>query len=291
MGLLDFLFGKKKDSKTSVSQSKSAVTSCNSKQTQPVTGTNNLFTSSELKKVIGILSELSDVFRDSVALKQTGGGRNEKMVSLLHSYAGMFCVLFEEYNYGTSSDVLSNAMLNHYVLVAMAMKDANHRKRSVLGLSDNWVDVLTSIQAIKQGGASDGKKFESMEGDIEYVTKAMEKWSGKTCVRPKNIMYNPYGITENASMSVGHSIPDLRAVFAEELLPQLRNARIMGMTEADVTREYVISMIKSYRDNARYVPMCIVDSLCAQIENIANRAGVSFPHDSLKDYVLEKIYK
>lgn len=293
MGFLDFIFGKKKENdKNTFTPSTQTATAPQSitKHTQ-AKNVSHLFTQGELKKTINTLSELSYIFRDSETLKQTEGGRNITMMSRLHSYTGMFCTLYEEFNYGTASELLDATMQNHYLLVSRAMNDPANKKRSIQSLSDNWADVLTSIQSIKQKGASDGKKFIDMDAEIEDVTKAVEKWSGHHCPRPQNVLYNPYGITENAGLSAGHSIPDLSDVFARELLPQLLSAKVTGKTEADVTREYVISMIKSYHDNAGYVPMCIVDTLCSQIGNIARRAGVTFPNNSLKDYVLQKIFK
>ena len=293
MGFLDFIFGKKKenDKNTFTPSTQTANGPQSITKHAQAENVSHLFTQSELKRTINTLTELSYIFGDSETLKQTGGGRNITMMTRLHSYAGMFCTLYEEYNYGTASEIFNKAMLCHYLLVSKAMNDPANKKRSIQSLSENWSDVLTSIQSIKQKGASDGDKFISMESEIEYVTKAVEKWSGHHCPRPQNVLYNPYGITENAGLSAGHSIPDLSDVFARELLPQLLSAKVTGKTEADVTREYVISMIKSYHDNAGYVPMCIVDTLCSQIGNIARGAGVTFPNDDLKDYVLQKIFK
>jgi hypothetical protein len=251
-----------------------------------------LFSKNDLRRIISILTDLSYSFRDSISLKQVGGNRNNTMMSRIHSYAGMFCYLYETYGYGKATEILDLTMMNHYTLVITAMNNTYNRNDSIRQLSDNWADILNTIMIIEMAKLSDAFIFIQKEADIEFVTKAMEKWSGKVCVRPKNITYNPYNISENPSMAAGHSIPDLSDVFANELLPQLLSAHAMVSSQAEIIRNFVLSMLKSYRDNAGYVPMCIVDTLCQQIGNIATRAGVTYPSFSnLREYVLDKIYK
>lgn len=286
MGLFDYLFGPQKEPHQNTKVGKS------NKQNDSVNyNSNHLFSSNELRNILHILTEISYIFRDSESLKKTGGNRNFTMMERLHSYVGMFCVLFEEYGYGKAEDVLDNTVQKEYPLVLMAMNDTSNRREAIAELSENWSDVLNCIQAVKQQiGASDSKRFIEIESDIEYVTKAMERWSGKHCARPQNVLYNPYGITENAGMSRGHSIPDMTNIFAPELVPQINRAKRLGNSGVEETKKYVIDMIESYHDNAGYVPMCIVDSLCNQIGKIATNAGVTFPNNDLKSFVLKEIY-
>ena len=52
-------------------------------------------------------------------------------------------------------------------------------------------------------------------------------------------------------------------------------------------------MIKSYYDNAGFVPMLIVDQITGQVNQVAEMVQkVSYtPYSSLKEYILSKIYK
>jgi hypothetical protein len=52
-------------------------------------------------------------------------------------------------------------------------------------------------------------------------------------------------------------------------------------------------MIKSYYDNAGYVPMVIVDQITGQINQVAEMVQrISYtPYPSLKEYLLSMIYK
>lgn len=257
------------------------------------TGNNfRLFTQCELEEYIETLVQISYLFRDSSSLEATGNNRNLTMMSRLHSYAGMFCYLYETYGYGQAKSILDNTVAEHYRLVYSAMNDEYNRNNSIRNLAENWSDVLNTISITEQVSPSEAVEFEKIQKRISSVTKAIEKWSGRKCVIPKHITYNPFFITENAGMSAGHSIPDISSVFAEELLPKILSCRVTGIQPEEVTRDYVISMIKSYRDNAGYVPMCIVDSLCQQIGRIAERVGVIYPSGmDLKSFVLQKNYR
>lgn len=110
---------------------------------------------------------------------------------------------------------------------------------------------------------------------------------------PRNVTYNPFNITEDLEKSQGHMIPDITNVFAGELIPQLVENPYSGKAPKDIVADYALSMIKSYYDNAGFVPMVIVDQITGQINQVAEMVQrVSYnPYPSLKEYVLSKIYR
>lgn len=259
----------------------------------------NLFSKAELENLIQILSRISYIFQKSERLI---GGRNEKMMSRTHSYAGILGYYYEkEYRYGKMADIVDSKIASHYILVEQAMLNAEHRNRTVKELADNWSDVLQVIYNLKLDSNSAGDKFKAMETDIQKVSEAFEKLSGSKCkkpinplnVSPKNTTYNPFGITEDLMRSQGHLLPDFTNVFAQELIPQMVNAQQSGVEPKDIVANYAIAMIKSYYDNAGFVPMRIVDQITGQINQVAEMVQrVSYsPCKSLKEYVLSKIYK
>ena len=200
------------------------------------------------------------------------------------------------------ADIVDSKIAQHFTLVMVSMLDVSHKKKVVAELADNWSDVLQVIYNLQLDSNSAGNQLKSMEADIEKVTAAFEKLSGNKCRKPKNplqqttqrsVTYNPYNITEDLSRSAGHVIPDITHVFAQELLPQMANAQNSGYSMKDVVANYAISMIKSYYDNAGFVPMIIVDQITGQINQVAEMAQcVSYaPQNTLKEYVLNKIYK
>ena len=105
--------------------------------------------------------------------------------------------------------------------------------------------------------------------------------------------YNPYKITEDPNMAKGHSIPDIKEVFMQDLIPQIEFAKATGRQPKEVVTKYTIDMIKSYYDNAGFVPMVIVDMITGQISQVIDMiAPISFaPAKNLKEYVLNQIYR
>ena len=60
-----------------------------------------------------------------------------------------------------------------------------------------------------------------------------------------------------------------------------------------ITEEYTISLLKSYYDNAKIVPMCIVDEIVKQVYDASYGAlgkAIYTTPKMLKEKVLEKIY-
>ena len=299
MGLFDF-FKKKKtepkviDSARSVSQ----PTTQSPRLKQTSTMSSNLFSKNELVFLIKTVTKLSYIFQSSDRLV---GGRNQTMMSRMHSYAGILGYYYEsEYKYGKMADIVDQKVAQHFTLVNVGMLDATHRKKVVAELADNWSDILQVIYDLQLDSNNAGNKFQMMENDIQKVTAAFEKLSGAKCrkpknpfnVSPRNVTYNPYCITEDLNRAIGHTIPDVTGIFAQELIPEMISALQRGQNPKDAVVNYTISMIKSYYDNAGYVPMVIVDQLTGQINQVAERVQrVSYaPYTNLKEYVLSKIY-
>lgn len=258
-----------------------------------------LFSKDELKSIIAILSDISYIFWGSDRLV---GGRSEKMKSRLFSYAGIFGYYYEEeYAYGKVSDITDNNIASHYVLVKLSMSDDSHRRNVVRDLADNWSDVLQVIFNLELDDNEAGNRLKKMESNIQTVTKAIEKLSGKSCkkpsnplkVHPKKVSYNPFNITEDLKLAEGRAIPDITDVFARELVPMLASNQHSSDESRDIVANYVLSMIKSFYDNAGFVPMLIVDQITGQVNQVAEMVQkVSYsPYSSLKEYILSKIYK
>lgn len=258
-----------------------------------------LFSKDELMSIITILSDISYIFLESDRLV---GGRNEKMKSRLFSYAGIFGYYYEEeYAYGKVSDIADKNIASHYVLVKLSMSDASHRRNVVQDLADNWSDVLQVIFNLELDDNEAGNKFKKMESKIQTVTKAIEKLSGKNCkkpsnplkVRPKKVSYNPFNITEDLKFAEGRAIPDITDVFARELITMLVSNQHSSDDSRDIVANYALSMIKSYYDNAGFVPMLIVDQITGQVNQVAEIVEhISYaPQKNLKEYILSKIYR
>ncbi len=258
-----------------------------------------LFSKKELESIIAILSNISYVFQQSDRLTY---GRNEKMKSRLYSYAGIFGYYYEEeYAYGKVSDITDKSIASHYVLVKLSMADISHRKQTVRDLADNWSDVLQVIYNLELDDNEAGNKFCKMESQIQIVTKAIEKLSGNKCkklsnplkVTPRKVSYNPFNITEDLKLAEGRAIPDITDVFARELIPMLMSTQNSPSKSKDIVSNYALSMIKSYYDNAGFVPMLIVDQITGQISQVVERfQRISYaPYPSLKEYILSRIYK
>lgn len=254
----------------------------------------------ELKDTICFLSKLSYIFQSS---KMLVGGRNETMKTRIFSYASILCFLYEkEYHYGKIADIIDANILAHYPLVKMAMSNQSYKIKTLYELSDNWSDVLQVIFNLKLLDNDDASiKLKEMDSEIKKATRVFEKLSGKECRKPSNSMnvspkivsYNPFNITEDPNRSVGHIIPDLTDIFAHEITPILIHAIYAEKDPKTLIGEYTLNMIKSYYDNAGFVPMVIIDQITGQINQVVEKVQhVSYdPHNSLKEYVLNKIYK
>lgn len=258
----------------------------------------NPFSKTEVEECIKTLVKISNLFKESKLLV---GGRNETMMRRMHSYVGIVGFLYEEeYHYGLMSDIVDKTILTHYVLVANAMSDSNHKKKTLSDLADNWSDILQVIYNMQLESNPEGARFKQMEQAISKVTSVFEKLSDKKCrepkdprkVTPRRVTYNPLNITENPSLAQGHSIPDMTNVFAQDLIPQLASNNA-SLQIKDIIASYTISLIKSYSDNAGFVPMVIVDQITGQISQVTDMFHeVSYaPYSSLKEYVLSKIYR
>ena len=260
---------------------------------------NDWLSKKQLEEIIRSLAKLSYMFRDSVLLTQTG--RNTTMMSRLYSYTGMMGYLYEyEYKYGSFNSLVDTNIANHFKLVLVAMSNPSHRNKSIAELASNWSDVLQVIFTLSLEDNPDKVNFEKISDEVTIITRTFERLSGNKCkqpsdprnVTPRKVTYNPLNITEDLQLSQGHVIPDITNVFAQELIPHLTSHN-SAKASKDIVAEYTIAMIKSYYDNAGFVPMVIVDQITGQINQVTEKVQrISYsPYPSLKEYVLSKIYK
>ena len=258
-----------------------------------------LFGKIELEQYIVTLSKMAYLLQKTTLLV---GGRNETMKSRLFSYAGILGYYYEnEYKYGKVADLVDQDIVVRHALVCNSMGDASHKRKVITELADNWSDVLQVIFNLQLEPNEEGARFAHIKSEIQSVTIAFEKLSGRKCRKPKdprniehrNVTYNPFNITEDLIKSQGHMIPDITYVFARELIPQLLTNKYSGKMPKDIVANYALSMIKSYYDNAGVVPMIIVDQITGQINQVAEKVQTICytPYPSLKEYVLSKIYR
>lgn len=258
-----------------------------------------LFSKDELKLIISVLTDISYVFFQSDLLV---GGRNEKMRNRLFSYACIFGYYYEEdYAYGKVSDITDENIASRYVSVKLSMADYSHRKLVVSELADNWSDVLQTIFIFELDDNEAGNTFKNMESQIRTVTEAVELLSGKKCKMPSNpykqtpkeVSYNPFNIIDDWRLAKYRTIPDLTEVFARDLIPMLASNRYSPEASRDIVAEYALTLIKSYYENAGFVPMIIVDQITGQVSQAAEMVvHISYsPHKKLNEYILSKIYR
>lgn len=299
MGLLDFLFGK-----TSTDNNYVEVNE------------NSPFSKMEFERAIRTISVMSYLFRDSTTLLSTGKGRNERMMSTLHSYAGMLGYLYQfEYKLGDYSNIVDSTMASHFTLVTVAMSDESHRKKSIKDLAENWSGILQSVLYLQNDGTYEGNKMKDLQSDIDFVTKVMEKLSGGKCrkpinhiaegVRPETIhpsydryskmveeaSFNPFNITTRPSLQNTPPLPpEFLDVFSKELNNLFSNPMVRQMGLEQVFSGYVFNLVESYYNNAKYVPKSTVDAIIDMCYKAAsNICDISSSIGSL-DHIKYKIY-
>lgn len=312
MGLFDFLFGNKKKKERECQAQSRPQQEVNRKAEQNSSpkqqANNNLFSKTELENLIGILSKISYLFRDSQLLKSTGGGRNESMMSRLHSYVGILGYYYEEeYKYGKMSSIVDSKIASHYALVSMAMSDPSHRKNTVKDLANNWSDVLQVIFNMQLEPNPEGDKFKAMESDIKKVTAAFEKLSGGKCRKPnnpvqqqtaalndkyammvKNATFNPFKITCEPRLQNAQQVPNLRDVFAKELKDLYERLVEVGRADREnlisMAGGYAFTLVESYYKNAGYVPKTSLDQILEQVYDAMQQSGFKTAFPTLDDY-------
>ncbi|NCC18359.1 MAG: hypothetical protein EOM29_05410 [Bacteroidia bacterium] len=245
----------------------------------------------DLKNAIITIAKMSCLYRDSSTLKYTGGGRNEKMESVLHSYAGMLGYLYEfTYKFGIYSEIVDKEMAGvHYKLVKLAMDDPNKKTLSIMKLSDNWSDILQSVYYLQTDNTTEGNQMKQLASEIDFVTKVVETISGNKCKKPYNkfeppikpetkhysydkysIMvqessFNPFKITIDPSKQNMVALPEMMNIFQNELKDILSNQDLMDNLGADqLFQAYVFEMVESYFNNAGFVPKSTVDAIIEQ---------------------------
>lgn len=158
MGLFDFLFGGN-------SQKKGGIASQNSVLDYPVS-------KKDMQDAQAIAKELDGIFYHSSALRQLGN-RNQVMHSRMLSYRSMLAYIYErDYNYGSSHEYIDIEESSHCQLVFAAMSDKSHRNMSVAQLSNNWLDVLKVVEALKM---AEPDTILPMESKIKKLTDIINR--------------------------------------------------------------------------------------------------------------------
>lgn len=256
----------------------------NTQQSQALT---SLTSKENLQRAIRTMAQMSKLFIDSTNLKAIEGGRNQKMMSIMHSYSGMLGYLYEfTYKYGSYSDLVSKEMGMHFVLVLSVMKDDNHRKQSLKNMAMNWSDVLYSVVILQGDNTPEGNQMLQLQPEIDFVTKVIEAVSGSKCDNPKDCFeelnknklneekyakmveeatFNPLKITNDPALQNNPPLPDFFFETFKKELSDLYNALgfiQIGPKEAkDFFRGYVGGLVESYYENAGYVPKTTVDAI------------------------------
>lgn len=254
----------------------------------------NLFSKVEMEGFIHTLLKLSDIFFKSNSLE---GGRNVRMMNLMHSYASILGYYYEiEFQYGKFSNIV-----NDKIELCSVMANADYKKSITEDLADNWSDILQVIFNCQLDSDSTSQKLKDLKNEVENLTKAFETFSKSKCKEPQNpmnvtqkvIIYNPYNITEDIECSKGHSIPIMTHLFTVDLITLQKQSHFSNLSIRDIVVDYAITLVKSYYDSTGFVPMVIIDQITGQVEQASDAVGLSqyVPHRSLKKLVLDKIYK
>lgn len=158
MSFFDFLFGK------SDKQNPNRIHK-EQEQTYPVS-------KMEMQEAQAIAKKLDMVFYHSVALEQLDN-RNLVMHSRMLSYRSMLAYIYEhDYKYGNSREYIDREESSHYQLVFNAMSNKYHRDASVAQLSNNWMDVLKVVEALKM---AEPNSILPMNEDIKKLTHIINK--------------------------------------------------------------------------------------------------------------------
>ena len=310
MGLFDFFKKKKKDEPIMVHKSVKPSTAANNVTLkQSALKSDNLFSKSELESLIKILSKISYIFRDCDLLV---GGRNQKMMSSTHSYAGILGYLYEvDYKYGKMKDIVDSQIASHYLLVMMSMSTASHKKNTINELADNWSDVLQVIYNLQLETNTAGNQLKAMESDIQKVTNAFEKLSGSKCRKPqnplhqgtiedkytdmvKNAAFNPFKITCDPHLQNAQKVPNIISVLEKELSEVYSKLSSMGQTSQEnlvrMAKGYAFNLVESYYKNAGYVPKNSLDQILEQVYLAMRRTGFKNAFSSQDDFMYKCYY-
>ena len=109
-------------------------------------------------------------------------------------------------------------------------------------------------------------------------------------------IYNPFNIQNDPNLKKFHQIPDISSVIRKELSNLYMQALIdeQDATIYTITENYTISLLKSYYENAKIVPMCIVNEIVKQVYNASHIVLEKQIYKSIEQFkqrVLETIYR
>lgn len=128
-----------------------------------------------LEKQIKFFDTLSQMFLESPSLRSTGGGRTEKMVSIMAAYKCIFVYFYEvEFRYGSHTQFLSIQELSKYLLTKMGLDDDLSRENILINLPSNWQDCLVVLNSLNH---EESFQNSYIKNEIDLITNSMNKFS------------------------------------------------------------------------------------------------------------------
>ena len=272
-------------------------------------------TKENLIRAINTIALLSNLFRNSSYLIASNDGRNEKKRVTMYSFAGILGYLFEEiYGFGNYSSLVDNEMQKHYVIIKSTMSDQDNRTKAISEMANNWSSILQTILEIQNSKTEGCNSFIEIQTEIDHVTGIIEVISGSKCRKPiigfakiedspqsqfnqdafshmvDEAEYNPFGITNEPSLQNFPPLPDMLDIFKAELLLLFNNSDLKKTGEIQTFIFYVYSLVKSYYDNAGYVPKNTVDAIIGQCHQAIKSTSYGWYIPTL-DEMKYKVYR
>lgn len=108
--------------------------------------------------------------------------------------------------------------------------------------------------------------------------------------------YNPLNIQDDPNLRKFHQIPDISSAIRKELSNLYMQALVdePNITIYTITENYTISLLTSYYENAKIVPMCIVDEIVKLVYNASHAVlgkQIYKSVEQLEQRVLAAVYK
>ena len=246
-------------------------------------------TKNKLIKAIKALGYLSELFKNSTFLLAAQDGRNEKKSITMYSFAGILGYQFEEvYHFGDYSSLADVPMRQHYDKFFATLADPDGSTLAIANLSNNWSDILQTILEIQTNNVEESKTFINLQPEIDNITDVIEALSGSKCRKPtigyitipepkrtqfgrdtftemvENAVYNPFGITAEPTLQNFPPLPDLHKIFKAELFSLYKTSDLKELGHIQIFILYVYGLVRSYYENAGYVPKNTVDAMIEQ---------------------------
>ena len=246
-------------------------------------------TKEKLIRAITTLAYLSDLFKNSSFLLAAGDGRNEKKRVTMCSFAGILGYQFEEvYHFGDYGSLVDMPMQQHYDKIIAILTDSDDDTMGIADLSNNWSDILQTILEIQTAEVEESKSFINLQPEIDNITNVIEALSGSKCRKPsigyvkipepkrtqfgrdaftemvEKAVYNPFGITAEPTLQKFPPLPDLQMTFKAEMVSLYETTDLKELGHIQFFILYVYGLVKSYYENAGFVPKNTVDAMIEQ---------------------------